>query len=61
VDAILLEIDRRREELMGNVVQVVASRREDGRPEGVPAAGAGAESAGGSARSTPRTVPISEL
>lgn len=34
VDAILLEIDRRREELMGNVVQVVQSRRDppvDGR------------------------------
>ncbi len=29
VDAILLEIDRRREELMGNVAQVVAARRED--------------------------------
>lgn len=34
VDTILLEIDRRREELMGNVVQVVASRREDSRSEG---------------------------
>ena len=33
VDAILLEIDRRREELMGEVVQAVASRREGGRPE----------------------------
>jgi len=29
VDNIMLEIDRRREELMGNVVQVVASRREE--------------------------------
>lgn len=29
VDAILIEIDRRREELMGNVAQVVAARRED--------------------------------
>jgi biopolymer transport protein ExbB len=29
VDRILLEIDRRREELMGNVVQAVASQREE--------------------------------
>lgn len=29
VDAILTEIDRRREELMGNVAQVVAERRDD--------------------------------
>lgn len=35
VDGILLDIDRRREELMGEVVQAVASRRdEDGRPRG---------------------------
>ena len=33
VDNIMLEIDRRREELMGNVVQVVASRREERRME----------------------------
>jgi biopolymer transport protein ExbB len=33
VDGILLEIDRRREELMGEVVQAVASRREGGRAE----------------------------
>lgn len=34
VDNILLEIDRRREELMGNVVQVVSARREERvRPE----------------------------
>lgn len=32
VDNILLEIDRRREELMGNVVEAVASRREEKRP-----------------------------
>ena len=32
VDAILLEIDRRREELMGNVAQVVAARREEKIP-----------------------------
>ena len=30
VDAILIEIDKRREELMGNVAQVVAARRDDG-------------------------------
>lgn len=29
VEAILVEIDRRREELMGNIAQAVASRRED--------------------------------
>jgi len=40
VDAILLEIDRRREELMGEVVQAVASRREGGRPEAGVAGGA---------------------
>ena len=35
VDGILLDIDRRREELMGEVVQAVAARRdEDGRPRG---------------------------
>jgi biopolymer transport protein ExbB len=35
VDAILLEIDRRREELMGEVVQAVAARRDgSGRVEG---------------------------
>ncbi len=33
VDHILLEIERRREELMGNVVQVVASRKEGRREE----------------------------
>lgn len=37
VDAILLEIDRRREELMGNVAQVVAARREE-KPPSEPAA-----------------------
>ena len=57
VEAILVDIDRRREELMGNIAQAVASRREDGgaRREGraeqraaaserveVPAPGAGA-------------------
>lgn len=33
VDSIMLEIERRREELMGNVVQVVATRRDDRRAE----------------------------
>lgn len=34
VDSILIEIDRRREELMGNVVQAVAARKEEaGRTE----------------------------
>lgn len=37
VEAILLEIDRRREELMGNVAQVVASRRDDS--DGAPITG----------------------
>jgi biopolymer transport protein ExbB len=40
VDGILLEIDRRREELMGEVVQAVASRREGGRPDAGAAGGA---------------------
>jgi len=35
VDNILIEIDRRREELMGNVVQVVSARKERPRPEEV--------------------------
>lgn len=34
VDGILLEIDRRREELMGEVVQAVAARRDEGRSAG---------------------------
>jgi biopolymer transport protein ExbB len=34
VDGILLEIDRRREELMGEVVQAVASRRDEDRSGG---------------------------
>lgn len=38
VDGILLEIDRRREELMGEVVQAVATRRDD---DGGPADGSG--------------------
>jgi biopolymer transport protein ExbB len=45
VDTILLEIDRRREELMANVVQAVAARkdRDEQRPAGeAPAAGAAA-------------------
>ncbi|MBW6457524.1 MAG: MotA/TolQ/ExbB proton channel family protein, partial [Trueperaceae bacterium] len=42
VDAILTEIDRRREELMANVVQAVAARKE-------PAAAAPAEDAGAAA------------
>ncbi|MEX2501614.1 MAG: MotA/TolQ/ExbB proton channel family protein [Trueperaceae bacterium] len=33
VDGMLLEIDRRREELMGEVVQAVATRRDGGREE----------------------------
>jgi biopolymer transport protein ExbB len=33
VDAILMEIDRRREELMANVVQAVAARKEPGAAE----------------------------
>ncbi len=32
VEAILVDIDRRREELMGNIAQAVASRREDAQP-----------------------------
>lgn len=33
VEAILVDIDRRREELMGNIAQAVASRREEPQPE----------------------------
>jgi biopolymer transport protein ExbB len=40
VDTILLEIDRRREELMANVVQTVAARKDrDEEPKGATAAG----------------------
>ncbi len=35
VEAILVDIDRRREELMGNIAQAVASRREESHPERV--------------------------
>ncbi|HLV12576.1 MAG TPA: MotA/TolQ/ExbB proton channel family protein [Trueperaceae bacterium] len=39
VEAILVDIDRRREELMGNIAQAVASRREESQPaERAPAA-----------------------
>ena len=62
VDTILLEIDRRREELMGNVVQVVASRREDGRepPRGDGAARPASDQTE-TVRGTPRGIPMSEL
>ena len=36
VESILIEIERRREELMGNVAQVVASRKEDAPVESAP-------------------------
>src|SRR5690606_27691162 len=36
VEAILVDIDRRREELMGNIAQAVASRREEPQAERVP-------------------------
>lgn len=39
VERILGEIDRRREELMGNVVQAVASRRDEGGSKGAAASG----------------------
>lgn len=47
VDTILLEIDRRREELMANVVQAVAARkdRDDARAGEAPAAGVGGAAA----------------
>lgn len=47
VDAILLEIDRRREELMGNVAQVVAARRDE-KPPSEPVAARDYEAAPGS-------------
>lgn len=44
VESILLEIERRREELMGNVVQVVAARRETkGKPQANQTAESGIE------------------
>ncbi|NLG07678.1 MAG: MotA/TolQ/ExbB proton channel family protein [Deinococcales bacterium] len=43
VEKVLNEIDRRREELMGNVVQAVASRREEGGARAAGAEGAAAE------------------
>ncbi len=61
VDAILLEIDRRREELMANVVQAVASRREERAADDVPVqeAAPGAAPASAAASGVPSTPPAS--
>lgn len=55
VEAILLDIDRRREELMGNIAQAVANRRDEGSaaPRAQPGSSAGEET---SARDEPRRV-----
>jgi len=50
VEKILSEIDRRREELMGNVVQAVANRREDGAQRGAQTDGSDAHAERGAAR-----------
>ena len=55
VDTILMEIDRRREELMANVVQAVAARKE---PSSAEAADAGsAETKTAARRPAPRPAP----
>ncbi len=59
VDAILTEIDRRREELMANVVQAVAGRKESavaGTPDDAGAAAASQASRGGNVRPRPAAV-----
>src|SRR5690606_12751161 len=58
VDKILSEIDRRREELMGNVVQAVANRRDEGTVRGSQTAPAEEQSGRDAARAdTTRTLP----
>ena len=57
VDAILTEIDRRREELMANVVQAVAARKEPPAPGFVDDASASAQpSRAGAVRARPAAV-----
>jgi biopolymer transport protein ExbB len=55
VDAILMEIDRRREELMANVVQAVAARKDAGAAEAAEPARSEAKAV--APRSAPRTGP----
>lgn len=57
VERILGEIDRRREELMGNVVLAVASRREDGATRSAHPDEADAHSEHGAVRSGTRPLP----
>jgi len=62
VDAILTEIDRRREELMANVVQAVAARKEPaGAGPAGDAAGAASAQAGRAGAVRPRTPAVSPL
>ncbi len=58
VDTILLEIDRRREELMANVVQAVAARkdRDEQRPAGEAAGGTTGATAGAGPTPTRRSA-----
>lgn len=53
VDSILIEIDRRREELMANVVQAVAARKEPSASEEAPRA----EAKSAARRTAPRPAP----
>lgn len=52
VDSILLEIDRRREELMANVVQAVSARKDGGAAAAAPVGAAATAPEGGDVRST---------
>ena len=63
VDTILLEIDRRREELMANVVQAVAARkdRDDQRPAGEAAPTAAAGTAATAVRRTAGATTVSDV
>lgn len=57
VDKILSEIDRRREELMGNVVQAVANRRDEGTTRNPQADSAEGPSGRGARADTTRPLP----
>ncbi len=57
VEKILSEIDRRREELMGNVVQAVANRRDEGAARAQPTDGAEGPSGRGARADSTRPLP----
>src|SRR5690554_1112509 len=57
VEKILSEIDRRREELMGNVVQAVANRRDEGVARAQPTDGAEGPSGRGARADSTRPLP----